>query len=200
MVLDLVQIGANIGNDEIFRRVVIGDFKTGLLVEANPECMPILRTNYRGYPGFIFDNVAIANFNGKIKFHVPTPDGMKNLDPNDPRSFLPSEHSSLDSRFPQSIHPLKEIEVECLTLDGLFAKHNIDHAKTLIIDAEGFDFHILMNNLTDRVNVDTIIYEHTSTDGKGRTGSNNELLKEYLVSRGYHFSFCYEYNTVFVRG
>jgi FkbM family methyltransferase len=174
-----VQIGANDGitNDPIHEFVINHNWR-GILVEPDPIPFAKLVANYEGKPGLIFENCAVANETGARILYVmednPTlpawTSGMGSLD----RSVL------LRHNIPNVVNFIREKSVKCITLDELFLRHNVKAIDLLQIDAEGYDYEILMMFNLSRWKPSIIHYEDKHIPTRERAA-----LMDVLIAHGY---------------
>ena len=194
----IVQIGAYVGdtpNDPLVKclRANLTRFpgSRALLVEPVNEYFDRLRENYADLPGAVFENVAVAAYDGECTFFrigvdpkeygqpdwltqcgSTRPDRMEELWDNcasegDPeiKSFW-HEHSIAET-------------VPCLRFETLLERHGITHVDFLQIDTEGSDYDILRTIDFTRVRPDYINYEHELL------GGDQPACREMLEEAGY---------------
>lgn len=184
-----IQIGANDGQ---FRDPISAFIKeynwTGVLVEPIRGYFLQLEKNYDGCPNVVFENVAIADYNGQFK--------MYRVKDNVP--FIARWYKGISSY--NRAHLLKhrksfksinknivEEKVQCLTLTELARKHKIKRLNLLILDVEGYEYHIIKQVPRLSFRPEIIYYEHRHLDHESKAKCHN-----LLCSLGYHISYRYE--------
>lgn len=148
----LVVIGAmdGVSSDDLYHYIRRYAW-SGLFVEPIPAYFQRLRENYATLPRQAdnrYENCAIADHDGTVTMLTIDPQavtsgnlpwfyaGMSAIDP--PRNGLaaPAGVAAVAAHG-------KRIEVPCLTLATLFARHALERLDLLCIDAEGWDYEIL---------------------------------------------------------
>lgn len=172
--MTIVQIGANVGNDDLYRLVAATkpeDVRLLVLVEPQRECNARLSECYEGYNHFI-ENCVITpeERGGEVTFFTSKCHWL---------SSLSREHVLKHEREREKYGGLDvvEVRVPCLTLNALLAKHDLTELDVLFIDAEGCDDRLIRSLDFDRFRVDRIYYEHAHID--------REALREFLAAKGY---------------
>lgn len=168
-----VQVGAHNGvsGDPIHDLVRRHGWR-GVLVEPVPYLFEQLRRNYAGVPGLILDPRAVAE--------DTTPRRLYRLRPNN--DGLPDWYDQLGSfdlnvvlkhrdAIPNIEDYLVSDEVPCVPLSTLMAEHGVTRLDLLIIDVEGYDYHILRQLDFTRFVPPVIVYEkkHLSDDDLARS-------------------------------
>ena len=154
--LFFIQLGAC---DGIFcdpvRKYILKYRLSGILVEPVKYLFDRLVKNYEGHDNLIFENVAISKRDEVKKFYyisqeVSDMQGMNiGLGPL-LGSFIP--HSLKDG--------WTQVNVNCIALKTLLAKHNVRKIDLLQIDAEGYDYEIIKQVDFNAVKPKIIHYEH----------------------------------------
>jgi FkbM family methyltransferase len=140
-----VQIGANDGvkNDPVHG--FIRKYRwSGVLVEPVPEIMEKLKKAYAGTHDLIFENLGIAGQSGTLDFYfLPAeynePDWLQQIGTFDKGAI----HLNL-ANFPNLLGKIETRQIKTLTLKELMDKNKISKTDLLIIDAEGFEYKILV--------------------------------------------------------
>ena len=159
-----IQIGSSNGiTADPITNFILNNNWNGILVEPVKYIFEELKKNYSSIKNrLIFENCAIANENGKLKFYR-----LKKSDQND----LPFWYEQLGSlnknvvlkhkdSIPNFDELLMEDTVDAITFKKLVDKHSIKKIDFIQIDAEGFDYEILkMIPLAD-FKVDFIMFEN----------------------------------------
>jgi FkbM family methyltransferase len=162
-----VQIGANDGvTHDPIREYVLQHHWRGLLVEPQPQVFQRLLHNYRDEKQLRFEEAAIADQDGPVKFFVA--DGPAATSNNLTvfsslkkdilaRCLPPAEASA------SAAARMKEINVPALSVQGLLAKHHITKIDLLQIDTQGYDCEIVRQFLAFSVRPTVIHFEHYHT-------------------------------------
>lgn len=147
-----VQIGAMDGMsfDPLYPHVTRWGWN-GLLVEPNPESFAKLRRTYAGFPGLIFENVAVTEHPGTATLEfIPNETAHREGLDTSTLGMARIIAAPTDERRPRRPTCVPEFErfaqtmtVDCVSLDTLFAKHDITRVDVLQIDTEGYDWRIL---------------------------------------------------------
>lgn len=160
--VSVLQIGANDGEqaDPVAR--FIRKYKwQAVLVEPVPSIFEQLKRNYAGCPGLSFVNAAISDQDEVRPFYY--------LD--DPNDELPAwahglgsfmEHEVVNNEVPGRTvkNYLRKINVPCLSVASLLRQHDVQRVDVLVIDAQGFDGHIVRQIPFDRLRPKLLVYEH----------------------------------------
>lgn len=179
-----VQIGANDGvlEDPLREFVTTRDWR-GVLVEPVPYLFERLRETYRGVPGAILENVAIAEKSGSLPFYY--------VRENSADTGVPEWHRGLGSfsrevvmkhadRIPGLAQRLVTQEVPCLSFAALCARHGIDGLELLHMDTEGYDYEILKTVDLERFRPRVLVYEHHHLGAEDRAA-----CLAHLAAHGY---------------
>ena len=162
--VNFIQIGSNDGKngDPIFPYIKRAGWK-GILVEPVPYLFERLKNNYTGFSDkLIFENSAIANENGRLKFY--------RLQANDVTD-LPVWYDQLGSFkkevvlrhknwFPRFDDLLIEDTVNAITFPDLLQKHKVQKLNLVHIDTEGYDYEIIKTIPFDDIEIDLVMFEH----------------------------------------
>jgi len=81
--------------------------------------------------------------------------------------------------------------VNCLRVDALLKRHNIERLDLLVIDTEGWDWKILRQFDLDRLRAKLILYEHQHLPDEDR-----QSAQQFLAHHNYDFSEMPEGDTV----
>lgn len=157
-----LQIGANDGawNDPIEPYVRSGAWR-GVLVEPVPYIFARLQTRYANRADLILENCAVTDADGEQTFY-----SVRELE-GDPGQFA-SVIGSFSlvhvlknlGRVPNLAKRIQVIQVPCVTLRTLCAKHHLTELNALVIDAEGYDGVIVQDIPFDSMPPTLIFYEH----------------------------------------
>ena len=165
-----IQVGAcdGIRGDPIHDMILQYNWN-GILIEPITEVFEKLCENYSKFDNLIFENVAIHP-------------SKKNMD-----LFYYPKDNSLTS-FNRKVRKLKKIakskiqkiKVDCMSLNNIIKKYDIDHIDLLQIDTEGFDYSVIRSLDFNLIKPSNIHFEFHLL--------RKEELKEckkYLSSMGY---------------
>jgi FkbM family methyltransferase len=124
----------------------------GLLIEPLPDIFEQLRRNYDGHQGLSFENVAIANEPGTRLMYRVNPDAIQQgLVPAWAKgisSFFNDRNALGGLRVPtdtfEQMRPyITKQEVSCDTLPHVLDRNRVQKIDVLVMDVEGYDFHVL---------------------------------------------------------
>lgn len=177
----IVQVGAYIGdtdNDPLFdfltehlhsKSVAEGRDAKVVLIEPIGEYFEQLRENYKGTTCIAFEKVAIADSDNPLEMYRLNADPVEAGFPE----WLSQLSSLKKERMEQlwdSYERMEEAQqwylehrvvesVDCMTLDQLLAKHNLQSLDLLQVDAEGYDYEVLKTLSFDKVKPRFINFE-----------------------------------------
>ena len=179
--MNLIQIGANRGNDHVTKLIKESKkaFDKIVLIEPIKFVLEELKSCYQDVQNVIIETCIISTSKEKSKkifYHRGSNYGTSTLN----RTHL-TDHGCPDD-------DIEFFEIENKTLTELLAKHHIDHLDYLFIDAEGFDIDILMSLDLSLVTVENIHLEIVHSDGAFKRGQKFKMLCEYLKSKDYDFT------------
>ncbi|MGD1088663.1 MAG: FkbM family methyltransferase [Verrucomicrobiota bacterium] len=161
----IVQVGSNDGltGDPLHELVLRHQTWQALFIEPVPYLFAKLKANYGEQARFRFENVAITSTPGSCSFYYVSEAAKRNL------PDLPSWYDQLGGfnrnhilkHFGNSIEPyIARIEVECLPLNAVLMRNQIEHFDLLHIDAEGYDWEVLKQFDLSRHSPSVILFEH----------------------------------------
>ena len=192
--LDFVQLGANVGDDEtdvvwpLLRGVPADTSKEhgattppastdpafvpihrpdwkGIFVEPMPQCFEKLKKNYADMSGHFFENAAITDFDGETTIYYVREDI--------------TEMASLnkDHRHDWTWENRIKVTVKCMTLETLLEKHGLLHKQfeLLTMDVERTEGKIILSTDFSIVLPKQIRYEHVHLAGVVKHDINNHL-------------------------
>lgn len=182
--MNIVQIGANNGNDHVYDFVEknASKIKKLILVEPMPQLIPPLQWKYSK----ILSNVEYENI------------VISGTESAEPLKFYYDMNSSFETSTLDRNHlvglgcPEKKIGtmlVPSLTFNQLMRKHNITELDALYIDAEGHDYHIIKSIDFKKYKVKMIYFESDHTDGTNKVTKNMEDLMNYFNDNNYDFKW-----------
>ena len=145
----VLKIGANDGitSDPLATLLLTDSRYRGLLVEPIPTYAAMLRANYGTCSRFAIEQAAVAASSGTATMYYVDENALKGIG-NGNLDWLRSI-ASLDRRHvikhlsPELHSAVKEASVECLTVNALLSRNNVQKIDLLHIDCEGFDYVIL---------------------------------------------------------
>jgi FkbM family methyltransferase len=179
--MKIIQIGSNNGNDSVRQFITENQNNIDLvvLVEPIPFILDQLKENYKNFNNIFIENIAISDDEFE-KFTLYYEEGS-----NYELSSFRKQHL-IDCNC--SLEKIKSIDVDCLTINQLFEKHNIDTLDYLHIDTEGLDVHIISSIDFNKFKINNIIFEVIHADGTQKLGTNYTETTEYLKKLGYNLS------------
>jgi len=145
----VLKIGANDGitSDPLASLLLSDSRYRGLLVEPIPMYAAMLRANYGTSSRFAIEQVAVAASSGTAKMYYVDEDALKGIEPgtaNWVRHVASLDRLHVIKHLSPEMHSaVKEASVECLAVNALLSRHNIQKIDLLHIDCEGFDYVIL---------------------------------------------------------
>lgn len=167
----IVQIGANRGNDDL--TAIIGNTQPTKLILIEPLSLhnEKIRECYSWVKNLVIDNVAITvGDENTINFYIHENDGpgyeVASVDKNHV-----AKHYGWDTT------KIKELQVNCITMNNLFKKHKIKKIDVLFIDAEGIDDFIIKSIDYSKYDIDKIYFENLHLSHKD--------IYDFLAQKGY---------------
>lgn len=174
----LVQIGANDGRsgDPFYTLIEKNTQWRVLFVEPVRHLFDQLKRHYGQISRFKLENSGINEDGTSQSFYIVGKrafDAIPNLslDYQQIGSFSRGHVLALGGEKIEAF--IEEIKVNCLTLQELFDKHEIDVLDALMIDAEGYDWKILKQLDINRYHPRIIYFEHIHLDRR----ETDEALK-----------------------
>jgi FkbM family methyltransferase len=148
-----VEIGAmdGVSFDPLYQYVMRYGWR-GLLIEPLPDLFEQLRRNYDGQRGLSFENIAISEETGTRVMYRVNPDAIEQgLVPRWAKgisSFFNDRNALGGLRVPtetfEQMRPyITKQSVSCDTLARVFERHGVQKIDVLVMDVEGYDFHVL---------------------------------------------------------
>ena len=159
-----IQIGSNDGkhNDPIFPYINKAGWK-GILVEPVPYLFERLKSNYTEFRDkLIFENSAIANESGRLKFYRLQASDMTELPEwyDQLGSFKKEVVLRHKNCFPCFDDLFIEDTVNAITFQELLKKHKVKTLNLVHIDTEGYDYEIIKTIPFDDIEIDLVMFEH----------------------------------------
>lgn len=188
----IIQIGSNDGKtgDPIYSLLQKNEQWKAVMVEPVPYLYKRLKSNYPNDPRFIFENTAI-NHGSMQTFYSVKQEAKNQL------KDLPPWFDQLGSFYKENITKqlngilepyIEEIQLQGITLNNLFKKHDIKSIGLLHIDTEGYDWKVLSQLNLEKYKPILILYEQKHLPKSQRVQSIAFLKKDYVV---YDFSSNY---------
>lgn len=157
-----IQIGANDGDmRDHLRGFILRHGWRGILVEPVPAYCARLRANYRGHPGLVIEELAIAASEERrelfrIRDEVPhLPDWCRGL-----ASFHLEVVRKHRFVVPDLDAYIVREEVRCLPLERLLEKHRVERLDLLSVDTEGHDYEVIKQIDFGTLRPGIVLYEH----------------------------------------
>ncbi|UCC94818.1 MAG: FkbM family methyltransferase [Candidatus Omnitrophota bacterium] len=173
------------GKDSLYDLIKRFNLK-GILVEPQKYVFEDLEKNYAEQShNLIFENVAIAEKNGKKKLYKLYKEPWE----KDEHGRELTEHSSLLPIRSGLRYPYFEI-VDCMTFNDLVGKYNVKKIDLLQIDTEGYDYKIIKSINFKKIRPFIISYEHIHLSGADRV-----RCKKFLQKQGYEVFILEDNNT-----
>ena len=145
MEIDLIQVGAHVGKDHVRELFDSGRARSGLIIEPLPHLFRQLKRNYRDMPGAILVNAAIASEPGTQTMYYADPK------PGDPDwtdqlgSFSREQVEKHANMMSGGAIDIREKPVKCLDWKTLLEKYDVRRCEKLFIDAEGYDWFLVVS-------------------------------------------------------
>jgi len=182
----VLKIGANDGitNDPLAALLLADARYRGLLVEPIPMYAAMLRANYGKCGRFAIEQAAVAASSGTANMYYVDENaskriGIGNLDWL--RSIASLDRLHVIKHLSPELHSaVKEDLVECLTVDALLSRHNVQKVDLLHIDCEGFDYVILRQFDFTTLRPHIVLFEH-----KHLAAEDRQAAKIMMEHAGY---------------
>jgi FkbM family methyltransferase len=139
-----INIGSNDGlAGNPLREFVVTRKWEGIMVEPVHFVYERLVKAYRGYPHVRCENVALGEISGTKPFYHLRKNKVLPPGYDQVGSFNKEKILNEDYMFPGLANFIESIDVQCLTLRDLLARHGNRKVDVCVIDAEGFDFEVI---------------------------------------------------------
>lgn len=180
--MNIIQIGANNGDDEVYQLISSNAEKINkaVVIEPIPFCIPALKERYEAFKNVFIENVAISD-NPEVKtqpFYY-TEGGNYEISTFKKKHLI--QHGANENI-------IKCINVNCLTISDIVDKYDIRNLDHLFIDAEGYDYEIIKSIDFGKCNIKNIKFESMHIDGVHRKEQRYSDLLLFLGEMGYHVS------------
>ncbi len=179
--VNFVQIGSNNGiSDDPINRLITEYNWRGILVEPIKYLFDELKKNYNKFSSRLkFENAAIANVNGKLKFYRLEKSDLPDL----PYWYdqIGSFNKEVVEKHKPSIPHFDELFIEdsidSITFPDLLKKHSMNDIDFIQIDTEGYDYEILKTIPFADLNIEFIMFENKHLSEQDYK-SSIQLLKQ----------------------
>ncbi|MEM6735300.1 MAG: FkbM family methyltransferase [Bacteroidota bacterium] len=182
----LVQIGANDGKsgDPLYNLIQKNTNWHVLFVEPVTYLFQQLKYNYGSVSRLKFENSGINEDGRSQTFYMIGKKAFDEIpdlssDYKQIGSFNKEHVISLGGKRTEKF--IEEIEVNCLTLQKVFDKNQVEILDALLIDAEGYDWKILRQLNLHRYSPRIIYFEHTHLESSEKTEALNQLGDLYYL-------------------
>ncbi len=173
--MNIVQIGANVGNDDLSQ--IIGNNQPNKLILVEPMSLHnnSLLNHYNWIDNLIIENVVIdVESNKDVEFFYHLDDGPLYEVASLSKEHIYVRHTQL------SPDRISSLILKTITIDDLFMKHNLNDIDILFIDAEGHDDTIIRSINFNKINIKKIYFENLHL--------KDNSIYEYLISQGYQIT------------
>jgi len=170
--MNIIQIGANVGNDDLSR--IIGDKQPNNLILVEPMSLhnDSLMTHYGWVNNLYIDNVVIDVKSGEdIEFYYHLDDGPLYEVSSLSKEHIYVKHNKLN------VDRISSLKLKTITINDLFVKYNLINIDILFIDAEGSDDDIIRSIDFLKFNIENIYFENLHL--------KNVDIYDFLKNKGY---------------
>ncbi len=198
-----IQIGSNEGvmSTDPLCALILKEHWKGILIEPVPRIFEKLKKNYAEHPQVFFENVAISDTRKIGNFYMvdETSEFCKTHPDlvNEAGGLWGDLVGSLDLNHILKCKPslsakdIKTFQVECVTLQDIIDKYQLNRIDVLHMDAEGHDEAILLSINFEKIKPKTIMFEHVHMTFEGYLACTN-----HLYSHGYSHIYTGERDTI----
>jgi FkbM family methyltransferase len=193
----VLKIGANDGitHDPLATLLVTDARYRGLLVEPIPMYAAMLRANYGTCGRFTIEQAAVAASSGTANMYYVDESDLKlteAADLNWIRCIASLDRLHVLKHLAPEMHAaVKEAPVECVAVNALLSRNNIQKIDLLHIDAEGFDYVILRQFDFAILRPRIVLFEHKQLSADDRRGAKIMMdLAGYKVEEMETDCFC----------
>jgi FkbM family methyltransferase len=172
-----IQIGTNDGNDLFREKVIQEEPDIVILVEPNPELIPIIHNHYKNVKSnVIVLNNAIYYESGKtVELYVPAKNGQYGTIAENGHTYTHVNFSLLPMNDWGEKKDMVKIEAETLSWEHLCERYQIKKIEYLQIDTEGFDSEIIKMIDFERYKIYCLRFEKWFFDSNCFNKHNGEL-------------------------
>jgi len=177
-----IQVGANDGITVDPIRPFLRETWRGVLIEPNPSVFNLLEKNCSAFPLLKLENVAITETEGEMDLFVPN----ESVDASLRTDVVTPKLGVLPGR--------EAVKVRCITLAALLQKHRITDLDLFLVDAEGYDYKIMMQLLGTSLRPPILQFEHGAmTRQEFSTLLNLLVSQHYRVNIVNHDTICVKF-------
>jgi len=175
--MNIVQIGCNDCNDEVFKFVSnnVNKIKNFVAIDGLPKATDIARNKY----SFLGDKLKVINCavglkSGLLSFYCPQNDDIS------AHASLSLDHLKGHNHRIITKNIVPSIEINTLLSNIV---DEIGQINRFYIDTEGFDVPLLLQMNFDLFKIEYIEFEYAHSDGVFKTGENlNKLLEKLKIN------------------
>ena len=193
----VLKIGANDGitNDPLATLLVADARYHGLLVEPIPMYAAMLRANFGKCGRFAIEQAAVAASSGTANMYYVDENALNGIEIANSdwlRSVASLDKLHVIKHLSPEMHSaVKEASVECLTVDALLSRNNVQKVDLLHIDCEGFDYVILRQFDFSTLRPRVVLFEQKHLTAQDRQASKIMMeLAGYKVEEMETDFFC----------
>jgi FkbM family methyltransferase len=193
----VLKIGANDGitNDPLATLLLADARYRGLLVEPIPIYAAMLRANYGTCGRFAVEQAAVAASSGTADMYYVDENALKGIEPAAPdwvRHVASLDRLHVLKHLSPEMHSaVKAASVECLAVNALLSRHNIQRIDLLHIDCEGFDYVILRQFDFTTLRPRIVLFEQKHLTAEDRQAAKIMMeLADYKVEEMETDVFC----------
>jgi len=174
--MNIVQIGSNIGNDDLTTIIVANYIFKGIVPEILILVEPMslhndtLLKNYSWIKNLIIENLVVDVVSNVEK------DFFYHLD-NIPKYEVASLSKDHIMRYDGDLDRIVSLKIKTININDLFRKYNLKDIDILFIDAEGHDDTIIYSIDFDNFNIKKIYFENACL--------KNKMIYDFLKSKNY---------------
>ena len=182
----VLKIGANDGitNDPLATLLLNDSRYRGLLVEPIPMYAAMLKENYGKCGRFAIEQAAVAASSGTANMYYVDENALNGLETGNSdwlRSIASLDRIHVLKHLSPEMHSaVKQASVECLTVDELLSRNNVQKIDLLHIDCEGFDYVILQQFDFTTLRPRVVLFEQ-----KHLTAHDRQAAKIMMKLAGY---------------
>jgi|694.fasta_scaffold36630_4 hypothetical protein len=173
--MNIIQIGANRGNDDLSQ--IIGNNQPDKLILVEPMSLhnEFLLNHYGWVKNLSLENLIIdIESNKDVEFFYHLDDG-----PGYEVASLSKEHIYV-KHIQLSPDRISSLILKTITINDLFIKHNLNNIDVLFIDAEGHDDTIIRSIDFDKFKINKIYFENLHL--------KDDSIYEFLNNLGYQIT------------
>jgi FkbM family methyltransferase len=151
--MKIVQIGTCVANDDVTQLIESNKIELLVLVEPMKIHNENIMECYKHIENVHLENIAITyDDRSEISFFYHQDDG--------PKFEVSSINKSHILKHGYGEDGIVEVKVQCITLNNLFEKYNLDYIDVLFIDAEGIDDDLIKSIDFEKYKIQKIYFEN----------------------------------------